>query len=611
MAVVFEGISLRSLSDHGDILQRTEAVLRLEVVTENEEPLVSIYNGANSQQMLRFSLSSEEVVCCQASKHTYLVNIQGRSVLLHFASDFELSRFHNVVKGAKHNSSKTTKKSVFKERTDEASSSQYFQFYGYLSQQQNMMQDYIRTSTYQKAMLQNSDDFRNKIVLDMGAGSAILSFFAIQAGAKKVYAIEASTIAEHAQKLVEANNLADRIKILAGKIEEVQVPEQVDIIISEPMGYMLFNERMLESYLHAKKFLKPAGKMFPTIGELHCAPFSDDAIYMEQFTKANFWYQQSFHGVNLTRLREEALQEYLRQPIVDTFDIRICLARSQKYTVDFLKAHETDLHRIEIPLCFVAHASGAVHGLAFWFDVAFCGTMQTVWLSTAPTEPLTHWYQVRCLLRAPIYIKQGQSMSGKVVLIANKRQSYDIDIELQSDSSGARSNNRLDLKNPFFHYTGQQPQPPTGSHETSPSEKYWDSVPQTAMVNGMADTNSMQVTPVQQGIGQSFNLIPLANAEPISHTGILPGGATQRQQTYSLPSSAGTLMSNASSLPFMQNGHQAAYTSSNPAAEAGGPGVANPFPVVAPAQFSIVGATDQLSLQPGTVIIQGQPGVQG
>ena len=58
---------------------------------------------------------------------------------------------------------------------------------------------------------------------------------------------------------MEANNLADRIKILAGKIEEVQVPEQVDIIISEPMGYMLFNERMLESYLHAKKFLKPSG----------------------------------------------------------------------------------------------------------------------------------------------------------------------------------------------------------------------------------------------------------------------------------------------------------------------------------------------------------------
>ncbi len=69
---------------------------------------------------------------------------------------------------------------------------QYFQFYGYLSQQQNMMQDYIRTSTYQRAILANMTDFREKVVLDVGAGSGILSFFAQQAGAKKVYAVEGS-----------------------------------------------------------------------------------------------------------------------------------------------------------------------------------------------------------------------------------------------------------------------------------------------------------------------------------------------------------------------------------------------------------------------------------
>lgn len=38
-----------------------------------------------------------------------------------------------------------------------------FQFYGYLSQQQNMMQDYIRTSTYQRAILANLDDFKDKV----------------------------------------------------------------------------------------------------------------------------------------------------------------------------------------------------------------------------------------------------------------------------------------------------------------------------------------------------------------------------------------------------------------------------------------------------------------
>lgn len=75
--------------------------------------------------------------------------------------------------------------SQFHKRTDDASAQQYFQFYAFLSQQQNMMQDFVRTGTYQQAMLQNAETFKDKVVLDCGAGSAILSFFAMQAGAKK------------------------------------------------------------------------------------------------------------------------------------------------------------------------------------------------------------------------------------------------------------------------------------------------------------------------------------------------------------------------------------------------------------------------------------------
>ena len=73
--------------------------------------------------------------------------------------------------------------------------------------------------------------------------------------------------------------------------------------------------------------------------------------------------------------------------------------------------------------------TGTVHGIAFWFDVAFIGTNNTVWLSTAPTQPLTHWYQVRCLLPEPIFAKQGQLLTGKVLMVANAKQSYDLTIE--------------------------------------------------------------------------------------------------------------------------------------------------------------------------------------
>lgn len=57
-----------------------------------------------------------------------------------------------------------------------------------------------------------------------------------------------------------------------------------------------------------------------------------------------------------------------------------------------------------------------------WLSVrlSFLGRM-TVWLSTAPTEPLTHWYQVRCLFQSPLFAKAGDTLSGTCLLIANKR----------------------------------------------------------------------------------------------------------------------------------------------------------------------------------------------
>jgi len=200
---------------------------------------------------------------------------------------------------------------------------------------------------------------------------------------------------------------------------------------------------------------------------------------MEQLNKSNFWYQENFHGVDLTSLRSAAVKEYFKQPIVDTFDVRICLAKSHRYSVDFLAADEADLHRMDIPVTFTANQSGEIHGLAFWFDVAFLGSQQAVWLSTAPTQPLTHWYQVRCLIDTPIFVHKGQTVTGRVVLQSNKRQSYDVEIDLVCDQTGGRATNVLDLKNPYFRYTGQAPSIPPGTHETSPSEQYWTTLDTT------------------------------------------------------------------------------------------------------------------------------------
>ena len=50
--------------------------------------------------------------------------------------------------------------------------------------------------------------------MDVGAGSGILSLFAAQAGAAKVYAVEASNMAVNAKMLVEANGYGRVIEVI-------------------------------------------------------------------------------------------------------------------------------------------------------------------------------------------------------------------------------------------------------------------------------------------------------------------------------------------------------------------------------------------------------------
>lgn len=138
-----------------------------------------------------------------------------------------------------------------------------------------MIQDKVRTSSYAHFILTNPSLFRDAIVLDVGCGTGILSLFAARAGAKRVFAVDASSIAIKAEQIVKANGLEDTITVIRGKVEDIQLPDgitHVDIIISEWMGYALLYESMLDSVLVARdRFLRkevvdgdPAGVMAPS-----------------------------------------------------------------------------------------------------------------------------------------------------------------------------------------------------------------------------------------------------------------------------------------------------------------------------------------------------------
>ncbi|GMP76567.1 hypothetical protein CsSME_00033180 [Camellia sinensis var. sinensis] len=200
--------------------------------------------------------------------------------------------------------------------------------------------------TYYAAVVENCTDFVGRMVVDVGAGSSILilsqlhplffsaSLFVLyQAGAKHVYVVEASEMAEYARKLTAGNPLlAQRIMVVKGKVEEVELPEKADILISGPME--------LDKFEAPKRFSMPRfqiydGKSDPNfhVGLIHMTPFSDEYLYVEIANKALFWQQRNYYEVDLTPLYGSAFQGYFSHG--GCFDPSLLVAPAISHMINF------------------------------------------------------------------------------------------------------------------------------------------------------------------------------------------------------------------------------------------------------------------------------------
>jgi protein arginine N-methyltransferase 8 len=123
----------------------------------------------------------------------------------------------------------------------------YFQSYDQFQVHELMLRDRPRVTAYHDAIMNNKHLFENKVVLDVGSGTGILSMFAAKAGAKLVYAVDACpTICDLAEELIKCNRLQDRIRVMNKRVEEIEnFDENIDIIISEWMGKsMIYSSRI-------------------------------------------------------------------------------------------------------------------------------------------------------------------------------------------------------------------------------------------------------------------------------------------------------------------------------------------------------------------------------
>eukprot|EP00039_Didymoeca_costata_P026851 m.16820 g.16820 ORF g.16820 m.16820 type:complete len:496 (+) comp5813_c0_seq1:39-1526(+) len=294
-------------------------------------------------------------------------------------------------------------KSVAKEDSDP-----YFSSYAHFGIHEEMLKDEVRTLSYQNAMYKNKTLFANKVVLDVGCGSGILSMMAAKAGASLVIGVDNSEIIETTKKIIQRNGLSEKITLIRGKVEEITLPvEKVDIIISEWMGYFLLFESMLDSVIFARdKWLTPNGTVLPDRCTMHVEMLSDNKRYNE---KVNFW--DSVYGFDMTPMREHVLDEV---DIAVANPESVCSEASTINDIDISSA-VVDKLEFSAPFSLKSTKAGRIEGLLVYFDTFFAKNCENkIEFSTGPHATPTHWKQTIFYFKKTVQLNEGEVLTGKL-----------------------------------------------------------------------------------------------------------------------------------------------------------------------------------------------------
>ncbi|CAF88386.1 unnamed protein product, partial [Tetraodon nigroviridis] len=294
----------------------------------------------------------------------------------------------------------------------------YFDSYTDVTIHAEMIADRVRTNTYRMAILKNGESIRGKVVLDVGAGTGVLSVFCVQAGAKKVYAIEACSIAEHAVRVVKQNQMDDKIEVIRGMVESVELPEKVDVL------------SMLNSVLHARdRWLKPGGVLLPSTAELYIAPVSDRVVE----DNVRFWLTvKDQYGVDMSCLADVARACVASSELtVDTVAVEDVLSHPARFAeLDLYEVTAEALREVKGTFRCETFGSAALNAFCVYFTVTFSCPESPLVLSTSPFQEETHWKQALLYLDAPVDVVQDTAVTGEVSLRPSAENAREICIRV-------------------------------------------------------------------------------------------------------------------------------------------------------------------------------------
>jgi type I protein arginine methyltransferase len=219
-----------------------------------------------------------------------------------------------------------------------------------------LLLDEVRTNAYRDAIRRVVT--ADSVVLDIGTGSGILSFFAVEAGARRVFAIEDQHSADLAMFLTKHLGFTGRMTVIHDRSTSVELPERADVLVTETLGAFGFEERILSSVIDARKrLLRPGATIIPQRIELFVVPVELPVIFDRHIS----CWQRSPYGFDFSPLAMFASNTiYVANIEKSTF----LTSPTRIISCEMATVESADVSgRVQ----FETARSGILHGFAGWF----------------------------------------------------------------------------------------------------------------------------------------------------------------------------------------------------------------------------------------------------